>query len=523
MDWLEGNMGAEEARIFQDEMVEDAELSRECDVLSVLASRLRDLEMDIEPSPEFHHNLMNRIHLESSQPEEGAIVFGTDEPIDVSNSATKKPEKGKSRNSVGWKTLLQNFVKRRAMIPAAAVFCCVLILVVYAVGNQGSMSAPRFIANESGANRNNASFTGDAVNKNSAGSAGGSAAGSSGMGGSTAGSSAAPTPPMLMSPAPPAYEEKSFDQADDMDYILQEDGSSRYGESEPWLEKEVSVQVPAPDLAFSNTAGMESAVASGSGSGNGSRSGMSGLATAERKVIRTGDIFMEVGSFDETVAAIKFTIMRLGGYVTFETSYIIDGYERKAGAITVKVPYDQFDEMVSQTEALGKVMDSRVWAEDVTSQYVDLQARIDVYETKRVRLMALLKESGDLTAVLQIENELAAANAELESMKGQMRYLLSRTDYSTLEVSLTEKAAESTGIRTSGFAGFTDRVGEAFLLGVNGALSAMGDSVLWLVRNLIGLVVTAVVLWLCWVLVIKRWLKKRNARRAEGRHGGTTH
>jgi hypothetical protein len=311
-------------------------------------------------------------------------------------------------------------------------------------------------------------------------------------------------------PSAPVYYDKKASLADES------------VENENYFEMEMqrkiddaSASSPIPELAPSNTINAESAVASGSGSGNGSRSGGSSQAAAERKVIRTGGINMEVSSFDEAVTAIKFTVMRLGGYVTYETSYIIDGRERKAGTITARIPFNQYDEMVSQTEALGKVMDSSVWAEDVTSQYVDLQARLSVYETKRERLMALLGESGDLTSVLQVENELAATNAELESMKGQMRYMMSQTDYSTLEITLREKAAESVGIRTTGFSGFIDRVGEAFLLGVNGALRAFGNLILWFVRNLVGLVIMAAVFWLCWILMFRKWLERRKAREAD--------
>jgi hypothetical protein len=179
--------------------------------------------------------------------------------------------------------------------------------------------------------------------------------------------------------------------------------------------------------------------------------------------------------------------------------------------------------MVSQTEMLGKVTDSSVWAEDVTARYVDIQARLGVFETKRERLMALLQKSGDLTAVIQLENELAATNAELESLKGQMRYLLNQTDYSTLEVSMTEKPVEAIGIRTTGFAGFSGRVWEAFLLGINGAIGSLGDMVVWFVRNLIGIAVTVIAVWLFWGLGLKRWLVKRRGRKADKQSAKAAH
>jgi len=237
-------------------------------------------------------------------------------------------------------------------------------------------------------------------------------------------------------------------------------------------------------------------------------------APVERKIIRTGNMQLEVDSFEEAAAAVKLAAASLGGYVNNENSYVVsysDGRERRSGNISVRVPYDRYDTMLEQAGLLGKVTNRNVWSEDVTTQYIDLAARIQVYETKLSRLMALLSQSGELETILSIERELAATNADLESMKGQMRYLLSRTDYSTLDIGLTEKLEEVRQIRTTGFAGFLQNLRESFIFGVNGAIRNVQGFIFWLARNLIGIAFLVCIVWFGWTFIIRRLIKRRKA------------
>ncbi|MCL1849103.1 MAG: DUF4349 domain-containing protein [Clostridiales bacterium] len=238
-----------------------------------------------------------------------------------------------------------------------------------------------------------------------------------------------------------------------------------------------------------------------------------------QKIIRTGYIGLEADSYDEAYAAIKALAGSLGGYVFYEETYIMgiyNGYERKGGSVQVKVPYDAFDELTEQLESLGKIHDSNIRAEDVTAQYIDIQARLGVYETKYQRLLALLTQSGELESILAVERELAYTSAELDSLKGQLRYLLDRTDYSTLNINLYEKSPEATEVRLTGFAGLAQRTREAFNLGVNSLIRTLGDAVVLLARNITGIAFLAILVFLLWILLIRKWLQRRRDARKGG-------
>ena len=145
----------------------------------------------------------------------------------------------------------------------------------------------------------------------------------------------------------------------------------------------------------------------------------------------------------------------------------------------------------------------------MTEQYIDLTARLQVYETKLTRLLELLDQSGDLSEVLAVENELAATRAELESLEGQLRYLDNQTSYSTLAVQITEKPLESTEIQVGGFAGLWQEVKESFISGINGLFSGIGSFFVSLAGWLPALILVLLLALILWKAGLKKYWRKQ--------------
>ena len=499
MDWLEKRLSMEEALAFEEEMAGDADLAAECGLLSGLIACLGDMDGDLEPSAGFHHSLMTRLSLENGLTEGKQVnieMDGQDESKEPGGEARQEkngnliqteeagrenpPAKGKKRNKESAFRDLMGLFRRRPIIPGAAVVCCLIIVIVVASLGRGGSSSPM------GRPANSSSYS------NSGGSVG---------------SVGAPPPPALAPSSPPAPNGGMYD------YIVEaETQYSMKAEADVLLSE--SYEVPALESIREEYGSTASAADQGAAAvaGGGLDQAQGDLSPSIQKIIRSGNIRLEVEHFNEAVASIKALTAALDGYVTAENSYVTvygDGRERKYGNVSIKVPFNRYDQLFEQAQSLGKVLDSSVWADDVTAQYVDLQARIGVYTTKYQRLMALLDQSGDLETILKIENELASTNAELESYKGQMRYLLSRTDYSTLEINLSERDIGSVEIRTIAFG---NRVSESFVLGVNGVIRSFGNLIVWLAGNITGLAVFALVLWLIWLVGFRRWRKRRRER-----------
>ena len=112
------------------------------------------------------------------------------------------------------------------------------------------------------------------------------------------------------------------------------------------------------------------------------------------------------------------------------------GPERQRASMTVRVPQDQFDPALVRIEALGEVQSRNEGAEDVSEQFIDLEARLKSSLREEQSLLSLLGRTGTVSEVLAIERELARVRAEVERFQGQLNFLERLVALATISVSL---------------------------------------------------------------------------------------
>jgi hypothetical protein len=231
----------------------------------------------------------------------------------------------------------------------------------------------------------------------------------------------------------------------------------------------------------------------------------------EQKIIYNGNMGLEVDGYEAAVAALKAKVAEMSGYIVSENRYQMDDKGRLAGDLVLRIPYQSFNTLMTQAGDLGKVTHQSTSARDVTTEFVDVQARLKVMEAKENRLLELLEQTGSLADVLAVEQELANTRAELESLKGRLRYLTNQTDYSTINVSIMEKPLAASEIQVEGLAGLGLRLKEAFLMGINGLISFISNLLVWLVGALPALIIGILILWVLWVKWLRlKWRKWRS-------------
>jgi hypothetical protein len=76
------------------------------------------------------------------------------------------------------------------------------------------------------------------------------------------------------------------------------------------------------------------------------------------------------------------------------------------------------------------------YSEDVTEEFVDLQARTESLEAARDRLLGLMEDAATTEDLLLAEQQLTMREAEIESLKGRMRYLSESARLSRIDIEL---------------------------------------------------------------------------------------
>ena len=158
------------------------------------------------------------------------------------------------------------------------------------------------------------------------------------------------------------------------------------------------------------------------------------MQTLQRKVISSASVSIKVNLVEEAVTQIRTIAEGMGGFVEQLSSS--GAAARQQASMTVRVPQAQFFTALERIEALGEVQSKNLGTEDVSEQFIDLEARLTSSLREEESLLSLLGRSGTVSEVLAIERELARVRAEVERWQGQLNFLERRVDLATITVSL---------------------------------------------------------------------------------------
>jgi hypothetical protein len=218
-------------------------------------------------------------------------------------------------------------------------------------------------------------------------------------------------------------------------------------------------------------------------------------AGADQKIMANAelDIEVEAGEFQAAFAKALLLADRYGGYVLSSNSYASGEEDSiKSGAIAIRVPANVFAKALSDAAKLGELKRQSVWTEDVSAEYVDLQARIVNQQAYVNSILALLAKAKTVQEILTVQQTLTYAQQELEQLKGRMRYLDEHTAFSTLTLSIYETGVEAT---PPGEWGFIEALKDAVHNLVD-AFSAVVRGLGWIVPVLVILGIIGFVIYL---------------------------
>jgi hypothetical protein len=156
------------------------------------------------------------------------------------------------------------------------------------------------------------------------------------------------------------------------------------------------------------------------------------------RIIRTGQVSIEVDSMDRAVAEVRRLAKSFGGYIG--SSSIQRGTENaRTATLVVDVPEERLEGVLGQLNPIGRVESVNVTARDVGEEYVDFESRMANSRREEQQLAVLLAtRTGKLKDVLDLEQELARVRGEIEHYEGHLRYLKAHATMSTLDVTVHE-------------------------------------------------------------------------------------
>ena len=194
---------------------------------------------------------------------------------------------------------------------------------------------------------------------------------------------------------------------------------------------------------------------------------------AERKLVRSAEIQLEVESHAEARARIDAALQRAGGYIADARVEHADGSVVFA-QLSLRVPASALDAFLAELTALGTVQSEQLHSNDITDVYFDTAARLTNARKLEERLLQFAGDrTSDVKGLLEVERELSRVREEIETLQARVTGYDRSVAFSAVSLTLTSRDRVS----MAGPMGLSDRLRHAFVDSCH-ALGAAGRGVL---------------------------------------------
>jgi hypothetical protein len=167
-------------------------------------------------------------------------------------------------------------------------------------------------------------------------------------------------------------------------------------------------------------------------------------AVQSRKLIRRLDVHLVVKDTEAAAQRLQQLAASLGGFVSDLNAGRSEGVLHYQ--MTLRVPAERLDRAREEIRGIAlRVEREQMSTEDVTDQYVDLDARMRSLQATETELQELLAESRERSRkvgeVMEIYRELTGVRTQIEQIQGQLNALQNLVGLSTIQLTLEPDAA----------------------------------------------------------------------------------
>jgi hypothetical protein len=166
------------------------------------------------------------------------------------------------------------------------------------------------------------------------------------------------------------------------------------------------------------------------------------VPSLDRMIIRTVTMTIAVQNVQDAFHKVEQIASEQNGYLA--GSQIRQDGDRQTATVTLRVPADNATYQATLERLRGlaeRVVDEQSQAQDVTDQYVDLDARLRTLRASEESLLQLLGKAQRVEDILAIQQQLTNVRTQIEQIQGQKQLLERRADMATITLTIREAVA----------------------------------------------------------------------------------
>jgi Domain of unknown function (DUF4349) len=159
------------------------------------------------------------------------------------------------------------------------------------------------------------------------------------------------------------------------------------------------------------------------------------------QLIKRANMRLVVDSVDEALDKASGIIRQNSGDILDLQDTQPEAGQRRNSYMRVRIPQNKLEPTLNALGQLGTIAQRSITAEDVSSQLVDLEARVRNLRKSEEALLKLMDRSGSIANILEVSRELSSVRQQIEQIDAQLKNLKNQVSYSTIEVSFESAVA----------------------------------------------------------------------------------
>jgi hypothetical protein len=102
---------------------------------------------------------------------------------------------------------------------------------------------------------------------------------------------------------------------------------------------------------------------------------------------------------------------------------------------------------MGELRALGRVESESMGGQDVTAQFVDLKARLEIVQNRKDLLVDLQKKATSSAQILRYENLIEDAQLQIEQIQGRINLINNQTTKATIRLDMREAGVPAASVK----------------------------------------------------------------------------
>ncbi len=217
-------------------------------------------------------------------------------------------------------------------------------------------------------------------------------------------------------------------------------GAAQNADSAPNDAPTAAASASAASATGASATAANGAVDAGKAGGFAQADSASRLVPGDQQLIYTAELTVRAGNVAAALSRATSIVTAAGGYVSAENSIGGPGQPAAAASatVTLKVPAADYQATLGKLtgSGLGTQLNLSQQAQDVTQQVADVGSQVASDEAAITQLRALLKDAGNVSALLSVQDQINSEESGLESMLAQQQALNHETAYATVTLTV---------------------------------------------------------------------------------------